>query len=59
MNKPKEDAILWRYLAFERFVDLLITQELHFGRLDQFNDHFEGMWPAPYVSIVVSSSVFG
>jgi len=43
-DKAKEHDILWRYLSLERFLDLLITQELHFGRIDQFGDHFEGMW---------------
>lgn len=44
-NKPNDEAILWRFMSLEKFINLLITNELHFSRIDKFDDHFEGMWP--------------
>ncbi len=44
-NKPNDDAIVWRFMSLEKFINLLITNELHFSRIDKFEDHFEGMWP--------------
>jgi hypothetical protein len=34
-----------RYLSFAKFAFLLESAKLHFTRVDQFDDHFEGAWP--------------
>jgi hypothetical protein len=39
------EAKLWRYLSFAKFASLLESAKLHFTRVDQFDDHFEGAWP--------------
>jgi hypothetical protein len=44
-NAPPPDARLWRYLSLAKFVALLNAPNLHFTRVDQFDDHFEGAWP--------------
>jgi Protein of unknown function (DUF2971) len=44
-NAPPPDAKLWRYLSFAKLVSLLYAPRLHFTRVDQFDDHFEGAWP--------------
>lgn len=44
-NVPPPDAKLWRYLSFAKFASLLHSSRLHFTRVDQFDDHFEGAWP--------------
>jgi hypothetical protein len=44
-DKPPPEAKLWRYLSFAKFASLLDAGQLHFTRLDQFDDHFEGAWP--------------
>jgi hypothetical protein len=42
-ESPKnEDQIIWRYLDFTKFVDLLNTSSLFFTRADYFEDIFEG-----------------
>lgn len=33
---------IWRYIDFAKFVDMLERQQLHFARLDQLDDPFEG-----------------
>lgn len=33
---------IWRYMDFAKFVDLLERKQLHFARLDQLGDPFEG-----------------
>src|SRR5215831_9145292 len=44
-NTPKPEAKLWRYLSFAKFASLLQSAQLHFTRVDHFDDHFEGAWP--------------
>jgi len=40
---------IWRYLDFTKFVDLLVTNDLYFTRVDQFEDKFEGSNTKPTV----------
>lgn len=41
---PPNDAILWRYMDFTKFVSLLDTSSLFFSRADLLGDPFEGVW---------------
>lgn len=41
-NAPPQDAILWRYLDFAKFVSLLDSSALFFARVDKLGDPFEG-----------------
>ena len=41
-NPPPDDAILWRYMDFTKFVSLLEKQALFFARADKLGDSFEG-----------------
>ena len=36
------NILIWRYIDFAKFVDLLERRQLHFARLDQLGDPFEG-----------------
>jgi hypothetical protein len=44
-NAPPPEAKLWRYLSFAKLASLLHSSQLHFTRVDHFDDHFEGAWP--------------
>ena len=44
-NSPNDDATLWRYMDFMKFVSLLDTQSLFFARADKLGDPFEGAPP--------------
>ncbi|MDA3875472.1 MAG: hypothetical protein PF483_00115 [Halothiobacillus sp.] len=39
---PPRDAQLWRYMDFTKYVSLLASRALYFGRSDQFEDTYEG-----------------
>lgn len=39
------DTQIWRYVDLAKLLHLLGTETLHFTRLDQFNDQFEGSFP--------------
>jgi hypothetical protein len=39
------DTVLWRYMSFEKFLDLLEKNALFFCRADKFSDPFEGTIP--------------
>ena len=41
-STPSGDTVLWRYMDFARFVQLLEYRSLWFSRTDQFEDPFEG-----------------
>ena len=44
-NAPPPEARLWRYLTLAKIIAFFQTRRLHFARIDQFDDHFEGAWP--------------
>ena len=39
---PKDNATLWRYMSFEKFINILATESLFFTRADKYDDKFEG-----------------
>lgn len=44
-NPPPENAVLWRYMDFTKFVSLLEKSAIFFTRADKLEDSFEGYWP--------------
>lgn len=44
-DTPPNYQIVWRYMSFTKFVWLIAKESLHFSRLDQHNDWWEGMLP--------------
>jgi hypothetical protein len=48
---------IWRYMALDKFIDLLETKSLFFTRIDKFNDPFEGyLYPEYYTKRYVNLS---
>lgn len=41
---PPGETVIWRYMDFARFVQLLVYQELWFARADTFEDPLEGTY---------------
>lgn len=39
---PNDDAVLWRFMDFTKFVSMLKSKSLFFTRADKFEDPFEG-----------------
>ena len=39
---PPDDAVLWRYMDFTKFVSVLDKRALFFSAADKFGDPFEG-----------------
>lgn len=46
LQPDNENAKIWRYMDFAKYVSLLSKQELFFARSDMFEDPFEGSIPA-------------
>ena len=44
-DPPADDAVLWRYLDFTKFVSLLDKRALFLARADKLMDPFEGSFP--------------
>jgi len=42
-HTPDDSLIVWRYIDFTKYVDLLLSKELFFTRSDRFDDPFEGI----------------
>ena len=42
VNPPQDNAVLWRYMDFTKFVSLLDRRALYFSRADKLGDPFEG-----------------
>lgn len=43
-HTPEKELTVWRYLDFEKFVDLITSSKLFFCRSDNFEDPFEGIF---------------
>ena len=41
-DPPPDNAVLWRYIDFTKFVSLLDREALFFARADKLEDSFEG-----------------
>lgn len=41
-ESPSDDTVIWRYLSFERFKQLVETSSLYLPRIDYFSDFNEG-----------------
>lgn len=47
-NQPESDSVsIWRYVSFSKLIALIHGRALHFTRIDQLQDRFEGAQPAP------------
>lgn len=47
LETPHDSARLWRYMGIYQFLALITTSTLHFTRIDQFEDKWEGAMPEP------------
>ena len=45
ITPPDDGDTLWRYMSFEKFVNMLEKKSLFFTRADKFDDPFEGFVP--------------
>ena len=45
VESPADNDVLWRFMSFEKFVNILATGSLFFTRADKFKDPFEGFMP--------------
>ena len=50
-DEPEDDARLWRYMDFVKFVALLNSAQVHFARADQLGDRWEVSLPVPLASL--------
>lgn len=44
LDKPLENAKIWRYMDLWKLQDMLGTSSLHFTRVDKLDDGLEGSW---------------
>ena len=42
---PEDETTLWRYMSFEKFINILATESLFFSRADAYDDRSEGHIP--------------
>ncbi len=51
---PPDETIVWRYLDLEKLLAILSSRKLHFTRLDQFKDPWEGATPDAVIAEIKS-----
>ena len=56
ITPPDDWDTLWRYMNFEKFVNILATEFLFFTRADKFDDPFEGFTP-PLITDIYNNAV--
>jgi hypothetical protein len=44
IDTPPDETVLWRYLSFAKFMDLIEHKKLWFSRVDKFEDPLEGTY---------------
>ena len=42
---PDDETVVWRYMDFDKFEDLIQSSQLYFPRLDRMGDLTEGLFP--------------
>ena len=42
---PDDETVVWRYMDFDKFEDLIQSRQLYFPRLDRMGDLTEGIFP--------------
>ena len=42
---PPDETVLWRYMDFCKFIDIIERNALFFARADKFEDPYEGVFP--------------
>lgn len=45
-----DDAVIWRYMSFVKFVSILAEHSLYFSRPFRFDDRWDGLFPPSYFS---------
>lgn len=56
---PEDHDVLWRFMSFEKFVNILVKESLFFTRSDKFEDPFEGSIPPQVEPVVEPVENFG
>lgn len=46
-----DQTVIWRYIKFERFVDILKTHSFWFSRPFRFDDKWDGFFPPSYAKV--------
>ena len=49
LEPEDKEAVIWRFMDFKKFRDLIDTSELYFCRADLFDDKSEGLPPEDYL----------
>lgn len=52
LDQPADDDLVWRYMDFTKFVDMLARRHLFFTRIDRLEDPYEGAYTRPQVRTV-------
>lgn len=45
LDVPHGNTVIWRYIGLDKFLDLLVTQELFFSNAAKMSDRYEGLIP--------------
>lgn len=54
---PEDGTPLWRYMSFEKFINILATESLFFSRADKYDDKSEGHIPEAIVRYYGSADI--
>ena len=54
---PEDGTTLWRYMSFEKFINILATESLFFSRADEYDDKSEGHIPEAIVRYYGSADI--
>jgi len=52
ITTPPNGTIIWRYMDFTKFVDILDKRKLFFSSIEQLNDPFEGSFPKASIDFI-------
>jgi hypothetical protein len=55
LQPGSDDAVIWRFMPFNRFVEVMRTGELYFCRSDKFEDEHEGLPTEEYARYVCAN----
>lgn len=58
-DRPDDQGVIWRYLSFSKFIDLITKNSLPLIRVDRFEDPYEGTLPHGNLITALESGLTG
>ena len=54
IKRPHGNTVIWRYLGLDKFLNLLVTEQLYFSNVSKLTDKYEGVIPKKNANLILN-----